>query len=475
VLNSVRINPKQFSPTFEHYGDTFSSRGFFRALGNTLWLATGATLLSLVLGGSLAFLSQRTDIFFRKAIRALVLLAFTIPSYIMGVAWIQLLGNKGLLSFVPFPIYSLPGVGWVMALHLYPMAFLGISSALKRVDFSSEEAARLDGCSHFQVFSRVVFPVILPSVLSLAVFIFARSVACFGVAALLALPSREYILSTFIYRSLSTLELEKAVTVSVVMMTLTVLLFLVEWKLSRNVSSENGFGQSGKTTVKLKKWRVPVFLGVNIFFLVTLFLPLLSTTMTALVKSWGMDWKAGNFTFSHFVQLFDRNGPYLIAMKNSLLFGVFTASGAVVLSLGALFVVNRTRARVGPFLSLLCTLPAAIPEIILAMAAIFAWMNPPLRLYNTPWILFLGYLVPAIPFAFKNLSGLIHHIPYTFEEMAMVQGASRAQAFRRITLPQLSPGIRAGWILGFLFVLREIPISILLYSPGNETIGVRMF
>jgi hypothetical protein len=139
LLNSFGINQKTFNPTIDYYVKAFNNKGFFKALINTLVLALAVTLFSFAIGGSLAFLVKRTDMIFKKLIRRFALISFVIPSYIMAMSWIQLTTKNGLLSFLNIEIYSLYAVGFVMTLHLYPMAFLAISNALSKTDVSVED------------------------------------------------------------------------------------------------------------------------------------------------------------------------------------------------------------------------------------------------------------------------------------------------------------------------------------------------
>jgi iron(III) transport system permease protein len=327
----------------------------------------------------------------------------------------------------------------------------------------------------------IILPIIRPSVLSIGLFIFAKTVACFGVAALLALPAREYILSTYIYKSMSSLNIKLALSISVIMMLLTCVLYVLQLRTSRrnadsDTTTEN-IGSNAVARVKLGKNRYWVFGLVIFFFVLTLFLPMLTIVQTSFMKTWELPFGLNNMTFENYMNLFLNEDIFYRAIRNSVLFGVVAATFAGILSLLSIFILNRVRgARISRgMIAFLCSVPMAIPEMILAVAAVFAWMNPPLKLYNTPWILIVSYITIAIPFLFRNMAGLIKNIPYVYEEMAMTDGASRQGAFWYVTVPQLRKGFNSGWILAFLFIIKEIPISSMLYSSGNETVGVLLF
>jgi len=126
-------------------------------------------------------------------------------------------------------------------------------------------------------------------------------------------------------------------------------------------------------------------------------------------------------------------------------------------------------------LAFLNTMPAAVPEIVLAVAGVYAWNRLPLKFYGTPWALWIAYSAACLPFAYNNIAGLLKNMPIDIEEMAAVEGAGRFQIFTRILLPQLRAGMKTGFILTMLFILREIPISLLLHTPKTATIGVLLY
>ncbi|RKZ27130.1 hypothetical protein DRQ26_03480, partial [bacterium] len=163
------------------------------------------------------------------------------------------------------------------------------------------------------------------------------------------------------------------------------------------------------------------------------------------------------------------------ALRNSFIFATLAASAAALLSFVVAYISARTKLAGRGFLDLLATFPLAIPGPVLATAMIFAFMNPPLALYNTPWIIIVAYVVAFTPFALRNLSGSLRSFDPTLEEMIWASGASWLRGLKDILLPLLRPEILTSWILVFLMGLREIPLSLMLHTQGTETVGVVLF
>lgn len=474
-LNSLGITVNSTSLSLMNYLKLFSEQQFLKALGNTLYLALGVTILTTLIGGSLAWLATRSDLPGKRLINTLVFLTFIVPSYIKAISWIELLGNNGLIKNL-FEIYSLEGVILVMTLHLYPLVYMTVSNALKNSDISIEEAALLDGAGRFRVLVSVTLPLILPSILSIGLFIFARTVACFGVAAVLALPARKYILTTYIYTALNSLNLSEATTISVILVLFTgVVFFFQNFILKKQDYTTISSASSRPKEISLGKSQKFVLGIVLIFFLITTILPLIVIVLTSLLKAWGLNYQISNFTLANYREILFGQGLTIRAFRNSISFGIFSATIAVFLGSLATYLAHRSRFRGKRLIEFFASWPMAMPEIVMAVAAILAWINPPLKLYNTPWIIIVTYIAASLPFVVKNVSGLIQNIDPQLEEMAWVSGASFFKTFRQIIVPLIKPGLRTGWVLAFLFALREIPISVMLYANGTETIGVLLF
>ena len=133
------------------------------------------------------------------------------------------------------------------------------------------------------------------------------------------------------------------------------------------------------------------------------------------------------------------------------------------------------RSKSSTLLVTVASLPLSVPNIILAVGAIFAWINPPFKLYGTRTILMLTYTVLFIPICIKQILGLSQAVNPSVDLAARTLGVPVGRRIMQLFLPQVLRGAAAGFILSFLIAFREIPISLLLYSKGNETAGVLLF
>lgn len=486
ILYSLGMSFNGISISGLAYQQTLTDVKTISSIYNTFYVAGGVSVLAIILGGGLAWMLTRTDLPWKGLIRWLVFLAFIIPSYIMAVSWIELLGRNGYVNRwlyntwhwleQPIDIYNLEGIILVMTIHMFPLVFLTLCSALRMNDMSLEKAARLSGAGPLKTMLTVSLPLILPSILSIGLLVFQHTMACFGVAAVIGLPTGNYILTTRIYSALNQLDLPVATASSIVLLLCSGVVFLAyNWSLRKkkyiNVSSHS----QPPEVHSLGKWRIPVVIIVLATLSVTTVVPLGTIVISSFLKQWGMDLNMASLTLENYRAIFANDGLGLRAIRNSIIFGIAAASVASIIGVIVAWIANRTSVKGRKLMEFTATWPVAVPGTVLAVAAILAWINPPLKLYGTPWILVITYIAACLPFAVRSVSGPLQGIDLSLEHSARIAGASPGRAFWDISLPVITPNIRNGWIMSFLLVLREIPISILLYTTGFETIGVLLF
>ena len=472
---------------FSAYSRVFTSFKTYKALLNTLVVAFGVLLLSGLMGGGLAFLVENTDFRYKKAVRFLVFLEFCVPSYIISVSWVQITARGGyfhrfLKLFNPsvsytFSPYSFLAVIIVLSIHLYPLVFFGVSNALRKRHGVLENAARLAGGTPLKVFKSISLPLVMPSLLSVGLLVFSRTMANFGVAAQLALPFGGEVLTTRIYKAISELDLQSLSVLSILLIAISYSLYAVSqrWihKRAFYTDASAPAAISQRMNLGRKAWIANV--SVIVFFTVVLIIPLITLVLSSLMKRWGLAITAENMTLHNYTTVLFENAMMKRAFLNSLLYGGVSAGAAVCIAMIIVYFHRFSQTKRTGFLLSVASLPLSVPNIILAVGAIFAWINPPLKLYGTKWIIMLTYMVLFIPICIKQLLGLAQSVSPSVDQSARTLGISVSRRIIRLFLPQVFRGATAGFIISFLIAFREIPISLLLYSKGNETAGVLLF
>jgi N,N'-diacetylchitobiose transport system permease protein len=183
------------------------------------------------------------------------------------------------------------------------------------------------------------------------------------------------------------------------------------------------------------------------------------------VVSTNFDLFPTSFTFQHFVDAV-RAPNFLTFLRNSL----FVSLTAVLCSLvfGVLMAVPLARFRFKGRRGFLMLLLIAQLTPFEAMLIPMYLMMRDLNLLNQLPSLILVYFAATLPFTAWTLRGFVHGIPVDLEEAAMVDGCGRWQAFRRVTLPLLGPGLVATAVYGFITAWNEFLYALVFMEDTDK-------
>ena len=199
------------TPSTVHLAKVLTSGGYWSALGNTVGVALGATVTACVIGVGLAWILVRTNVPGKRLLEQLVVVPMFIPPFIGAFAWLLMAAPRiGILNlpFIaggieqPFNVYTRLGMMWVMGLYLAPYVFLIVSSALRNMDPTLEEAAQVSGLTRMRTAATITLPIMKPAILSGAILAFVISIGLFGTPVLLGLTNQIYLVTTRIFLDL---------------------------------------------------------------------------------------------------------------------------------------------------------------------------------------------------------------------------------------------------------------------------------
>ncbi len=172
---------------FEHYRTFFTERFYYQTVINSFWVSSWAMVFAVAVGVPAAYFVNRYDIWGKGFIRAAVVLTFVSPPFIGSYSWVVLFGRSGVLTQffasygIPLPsIYGPSGIIFVFTLQFFPFVFLLVSSGLKAIDQSVEDAALNLGSSEFRTFRTVIAPLLVPSITTGALLVFIAAFTDLG-------------------------------------------------------------------------------------------------------------------------------------------------------------------------------------------------------------------------------------------------------------------------------------------------------
>jgi len=453
------------------------------ALRNTVEASALATLVSVAIGGAVAFVLALTDIRGKAALAFVALLPLLIPSQIAALAWIELMGAwsailapLGLATTpgVANPLYSKWGIALVMGIEHSTLVFLAVRAGLRNLPRDLIEAARLAGAHPLRVSRSVVVPLAVPSIMAGAALAFVASVGNFGVPALLGIPGRYTVLTTLIYQHLQGFGpgvLGDVAALSLGLAALAVAGLLLRALLVRRVATEGARAPlepfrlgRGRAAVEALSWTTMIVIAI---------LPLVALLAASL--SLGL----GTTTLANYRFAVLQHDATIRAFANSGLLAFMAAAVSAAVALPLAYLATLRRNRVARVLDAVADAPHAVPGTVLAIAVILVYLPPlpllQLSLYGTLAIILAAYLARFLALVLRPTMAAIVLINKNIDEAAQIAGASVLMRLRAVIVPAVAPSVMAGALLVFMTALNELTVSVLLWSTGRETLGVVVF
>jgi iron(III) transport system permease protein len=492
LVNSFNTSPigREVTYGIENWVGAFSDPRSMNALWNSVALGAVRTAISLPIALTMAWLIARSDMPGRSVIEMLCWLGIFLPHLPLTLGWILLLDPKfGMvnlaldqLPFVEgsvFNIYSFWGIIWVHLAQtsIYYKVVL-LLPALRRLGAALEEAARICGASQLTTTLRVTVPVLAPAVLGVTVLAFVRSLEVFEVELLLGRQANIFVYSTLIYdmfRDQPPRVGEATAMGFVFLITLLVLAVIYQWYLrGKTFTTVTGQGYSA-APVRLGRWRIAASACCFGFFAIALAAPMTFLVLGSFMRRYGFFNIPNPYTLSHWQNLF-ADPVFFSSVRNTLIISVGVAVAVVVLYSLVAYSLVRARSRVSNITDILMWLPWAVPGILMSLGLLWLALSTPLRgvLYGSLLGIILAMVIKDSPLSTQFFKAGLMQIGPELEESARVCGASWLRTYWRMLLPLLAPTAITVGVLAFLSAIRDISVSVLLYSAQSRPLAILM-
>jgi iron(III) transport system permease protein len=467
------------------YRAAFTDPHLRKALWNTVIVAFWVGIFSLAVGAPMAWLTARSDLPGKRAVRALMLASFVTPPFLGAFAWVMLAGpNAGLLNKFwrdvtgaegpLIDIFTMPGLIFAMTLYTFPYVFIMIANTLELIASDLEEAASILGARRLTVALTVTLPMVAPAIASGFILAVLQALALFGSPAILAMPAGFHTITTQIWSYFQyPPKIELAAAASMPLLVATgLLLYLQKRVLGRRGYASVG-GKSGqRRTIPLGLWRWPAFAACLAVMACSIFLPYGVLAKAALSRAWAQPFTWDNVTLNNVWFTFWQYSATKDAIVNTLELGIMTATVGAVLAALLAYTVNRKLVPGSQFLPFLVLAPVVIPGVVLAVGLFIAYTRPPLILYGTLWIMFAAFVTKELPIGYSQSDATFRGVHVELEEAGRILGAGRLRVLREITAPLARSGIIATWCFVFIGVIRELSASIILFTPNTKVMSV---
>ena len=452
-------------------------------LFNTVIIAVMATVMAILIGFTLAWILTRTNVPGRDKLERLMELPYYMTPLVGALAWAVIAGPKS--GFVNqlwkgaggggdlVDIYTHFGIAWVMALFEGTVAFVMIAASMKSMDPALEESARVIGASKLRTTLTVTLPLVMPGVLGASLFVFAEMLGSFAAALVLGIPGRIYVITTAIWDSTLSYPPDYG-RASAMGLALFVVMFAM-LTFYRRVIARGSFATiTGKAfrprPMDMGRMVWVLFSVCLLYVMLAVVLPIAALIFTSLQRFATVILSQAEFTLANYQTALSL-GPVRTAMGNSLMLGFGVASVGVLVMVILVWIIYRSQLVGRGAIEYLVMFPQAVPRLVFGLALLWAWLNIPIPIYGTLWLLALAYFTVMLPLGVRTLAGVVLQIDKSLEECARVCGAGWVYQMRTVTLPLLKPGILAAWLLIFMACVRELGASVFLMGPNAKVIA----
>ncbi len=469
---------------------------FWRPLLHTVIVSVCSVVLSLVVGGVLAWLLTRTDMVGRRWFTTALIVPYMLPTWAFALAWSTIFKNRtaggqpGWLESIGITppdwlAYGAVPIIIIFTLYFSPLVILLLGNALSRFDSQLEDSARLLGAGHWTVVRTILLPLMRPAIISAGTLILAKVLGEFGVTYILGLPADFNVLATSLYRNITTRESGTAAVIAGAIIAIGLLSLWVDvhfLREARRFVTIGGKGSMDRTRL-LGRLRLPATALCGFAFLLSVVVPMGVLLLSTLVRR-PADFSPDNFTLSYWVGhdldtpgftdgILVSSGVWSAAWNTLWIVGVAAVLAGILGQLVGYVVVRSPNRLLATGLRQITFLPYLVPGIAFAVAylALFAVPRGPVpALYGTAAILVLIYMAEQMPFTSRaGISSMMQLGPDP-EEAAQVAGAGWWRRMVEIVLPIQRRSLTTGVLLSFIAGVRSLSLVVILAVPGMDVL-----
>lgn len=467
------------SISFKEFETFFSSKLYYGSLFNSFYVTICVTVLALVVAFPLAYILANFKIRGGKTVQILILASMMSPPFIGAYSWIILLGNNGLirnffkdnLGITMPPIYGFAGILLVLTLQLVPLIFTYLMGAWRTLDVSVLEAAESMGSTGLNRIRRVIFPLLVPTVLAGSLMVSVRAFADFGTPMLIGQGFRTVpvlIYSSFVGEVGTSRGFASAVAVIVVV--LTVGIFLVQ----RYLVARGSYTMHASRRIvpkRLSMGKSVLAHGVVYGFVFLALVPLIVVAFSSFRKT-----LYGQFTDGFSLDNYERASDDIVRLLlNTLKIGLTALVLLVIVAVIVSYLNVRRPSFLNGLLDSFTMVPYVVPGLVIGIAMVVTFSSPPVKIAGTMTIMVLALMLRRLSYTVRSTTALLYQQSPSIEEAAQSLGASKIKTLLRVVVPMLAPGILSGAILSWVTIITELSTTLFLYNTSTQTLSLGIY
>ena len=464
ILSNIFLD----TPNWQHIQDTVLSEYIF----NSLYIMFGVAILTSCIGFSTAYITTMYSFTFSKFYHYALILPFAIPTYIVSYVYagmfdmtgsitlfiLDILGYENVTEVFFLDIMSIEGAIIVMSLVLYPYVYLISKTYLISESSSIIDASKTMGLSPWQTFTKVIIPVSRPAIVAGTILAVMEAVADFGVVDYYGVPT----FVTGIFRTwygMGSVE-DASKLASMLMLFIFLLIFLEKFQRRNKRYNSSGKDYSPISKIKLR--------GKNNFFASLLcFLPVFFGFILPITQM-------SYWFILSYEDILDED--FLEILFQTVSLGLV---GSILITfLGFIFVYNVRvhKNKISDNLTQIVKLGYSIPGAVVAVGVLgfFAIIDQSFDILLSGSILAIifAYCVRFLAISINNYESGFTKIPQSYDDACITMHISENKKLKKVILPLIKNSIMASFIIVFIEIIKELPLTMILRPFNFDTLAV---
>ena len=451
---------------------------------NSIFVALSTTLLSTVLGTTIAYIMARYRFWGKPVVQTAMIIPLLSSPFIGAIGIKRMIGQFGVLNLLlydtlhllPYRIVldGLAAVIFVQVLHFFALVYVNAYTAFVNIDPSLEEQAENLGAGGFHLFRTITFPLALPGIQAGAILTFILSIEDLGTPVVFHGSAQATKLLTYqvfnkIFAPTGDIDpIAPALSLLLLVIALVGFLLIRKYVSLRQYAMLSKGGTWQPRLFNATPRQTALFYGFLIVVLAFALIPHTGVFLLSIAKTWRTTILPTEVTLDHYGVL--ASDPAVGgAVSNSLIYSVLATLIMVALGTSAAYVIARKRIPGRDALDVLVTMPVAIPGIVIAIGYFTTFLHTPLSpLINPVPLLVLSYAVRKMPFTIRSAFAGLQQTHEALEEASRNLGAGAATTFVRITIPLILINVLAGGMLSYVYSMSEVSTSLILGGVQPE-------
>lgn len=449
----------------------------------TVYQATLSTVLTIGLVMPSAYVMTRYRFRGKSLLMSLSTLPFVLPTVVVAVAFMSLIGQRGLINDVLKTLFSVDyapiqlerTLAIILIVHVfynYAVALRLIVSYWSSIGIETEEVAKTLGANEWELWRDIRLPILRPALLSASALVFIFTFTSFGVILILGGIRFSTLEVQIYYQAVNIFNLPLAGALSLVQIGAMFLMMVVYTRLQQQIQTSLKGAKSVARFPRTRREKWGVRLSV-LFISVLLFSPLLALILRSVSIG-------GEFNLSSYRSLTETSRGSLLfitpveSIWNSLRFASIAMFLALFLGTISSYLINY-QGRFAKLLDPIFMLPLATSAVTLGFGFIIALDEPPLNLRASWVIIPISHTLVALPFVIRSVLPAIRAIPKNLHEAGRVLGARPYDLWLTIDLPLISRGLVVGATFAFTVSMGEFGASLFVAQRDAITMPVVIY